>query len=162
MRSILTHLRGTRHNADPYYTFKFIIEHTNHNLLKFTRACGMDVYYAQFMYPKNIIVNVRLPWQLLLTVMTHTKQIGHKSTGGTIHYKQNAIKVVCKRTSCTDKLKKPHRNRPATGAPKEIYRYQKSTEFLIRKLSFQSLTHEFTQGFRLDLRFQSSSVCDLQ
>ena len=39
-------------------------------------------------------------------------------------------------------VKKPHRFRPGTVALKEIRRYQKSTELLIRKLPFQRLVHE--------------------
>ena len=47
-------------------------------------------------------------------------------------------------------------------ALREIRRYQKSTDLLIRKLSFQQLLSEITQHFRTDLRFQSSAVMALQ
>ena len=40
---------------------------------------------------------------------------------------------------------KPHRYRPGTVALREIRRYQKSTELLIRKLPFQRLVREITQ-----------------
>ena len=39
-------------------------------------------------------------------------------------------------------VKKPHRFRPGTVALKEIRRYQKSMELLIRKLPFQRLVRE--------------------
>ena len=39
-------------------------------------------------------------------------------------------------------VKKPHRYRPGTVALREIRRYQKSTELLIRKLPFQRLVRE--------------------
>merc|ERR1712008_444878 len=52
-------------------------------------------------------------------------------------------------------VKKPHRYRPGTGALREIRRYQKSTELLIRKLPFQRLVREIAQDFKTDLRFQS-------
>ncbi|KAM9426840.1 uncharacterized protein KZ484_022876 [Pholidichthys leucotaenia] len=45
---------------------------------------------------------------------------------------------------------------------REIRRYQKSTELLIRKLPFQSLMREIAQDFKTDLRFQSSAVMALQ
>ncbi|CAB1338718.1 unnamed protein product [Coregonus sp. 'balchen'] len=45
---------------------------------------------------------------------------------------------------------------------KEIRRYQKSTELLIRKLPFQRLVREIAQDFKTDLRFQSSAVMALQ
>ncbi|KAK4415430.1 histone H3.2 [Sesamum alatum] len=59
-------------------------------------------------------------------------------------------------------LKKPHRFRPGTVALREIRKYQKSTELLIRKLPFQRLVREIAQDFKTDLRFQSSAVAALQ
>lgn len=78
-------------------------------------------------------------------------------------------------------MKKPHRFRPGTVALREIRRYQKSTELLIRKLPFQRLVREIAQDFKVsfisldlppkrrltsshqtDLRFQSSAVMALQ
>jgi histone H3 len=47
-------------------------------------------------------------------------------------------------------------------ALREIRRYQKSTELLIRKLPFQRLVREIAQDFKTDLRFQSSAVLALQ
>eukprot|EP00080_Pristionchus_pacificus_P020951 PDM80971.1 G protein-coupled receptor [Pristionchus pacificus] len=59
-------------------------------------------------------------------------------------------------------VKKPHRYRPGTVALREIRRYQKSTELLIRKLPFQRLVREIAQDFKTDLRFQSAAVGALQ
>ncbi|XP_064085386.1 uncharacterized protein LOC135200707 [Macrobrachium nipponense] len=50
----------------------------------------------------------------------------------------------------------------AISALREIRRYQKSTELLIRKLPFQRLVREIAQDFKTDLRFQSSAVMALQ
>jgi histone H3 len=47
-------------------------------------------------------------------------------------------------------------------ALREIRRYQKSTDLLIRKLPFQRLVREITQDFKDDLRFQSTGVLALQ
>ena len=44
----------------------------------------------------------------------------------------------------------------------EIFRYQRSTELLIRKLPFQRLIREVAQDFKMDLRFQSSAIMALQ
>jgi histone H3 len=57
---------------------------------------------------------------------------------------------------------KPHRFRPGTVALREIRRYQKSTELLIRKLPFQRLVREIAQDFKTDLRFQASAIAALQ
>ncbi len=58
--------------------------------------------------------------------------------------------------------RRPHRVRPGTKALREIRKYQKSTELLIRKLPFQRLVREIAQDFKTDLRFQSSAVLALQ
>jgi histone H3 len=47
-------------------------------------------------------------------------------------------------------------------ALREIRRYQKSTELLIRKLPFQRLIREVAQDYKTDLRFQGSAVLALQ
>ena len=46
-------------------------------------------------------------------------------------------------------MKKPHRYRPGTVALREIRKYQKSTELLIRKLPFQRLVREIAQDFKV-------------
>ncbi len=60
------------------------------------------------------------------------------------------------------KVRKPHRYRPGTVALREIRRYQKGTELLIRKLPFQRLVREVAQQFMRDIRFQSSALGALQ
>ena len=47
-------------------------------------------------------------------------------------------------------------------ALREIRRYQKSTELLIRKLPFQRLVREIAQDFKRDLRFQYVAIGALQ
>ena len=59
-------------------------------------------------------------------------------------------------------IKKPHRYRPGTVALREIRKYQKSTDLLIRKLPFQKVVREIAGEFKSDLRFQSQAVLALQ
>ena len=66
--------------------------------------------------------------------------------------KQLATKAARKSAPSTGGVKKPHRYRPGTVALREIRRYQKSTELLIRKLPFQRLVREIAQDFKTDLR----------
>ncbi|XP_057349870.1 uncharacterized protein LOC118910017 [Manis pentadactyla] len=99
---------------------------------------------------------------LLLPEMARTKQTARKSTGGKAPRKQLATKAARKSAPATGGVKKPHRYRPGTVALREIRRYQKSTELLIRKLPFQRLVREIAQDFKTDLRFQSSAVMALQ
>ena len=51
-------------------------------------------------------------------------------------------------------LKKPlHRFRPGTVALREIRKFQKSTELLIKKLPVQRLVREIATEYKSDLRF---------
>ena len=65
--------------------------------------------------------------------------------------KQLAAKSAALKTAAatTGGVKKPHRFRPGTVALREIRRYQKSTELLIRKLPFQRLVREIAQDFKV-------------
>ncbi len=96
--------------------------------------------------------------------MARTKQTARKSTGGKAPRKQLATKAARKSAPAAGSggIKKAHRYRPGTVALREIRRYQKSTELLIRKLPFQRLVREIAQDFKTDLRFQSSAIGALQ
>jgi histone H3 len=109
--------------------------------------------------------------------MARTKQTARKSTGGKAPRKTLATKAARKSAPATVSflirfkllkiifqggVKKPHRYRPGTVALREIRRYQKSTELLVRKLPFQRLVREIAQDFKTDLRFQSSAILALQ
>ena len=88
--------------------------------------------------------------------MARTKQTACKSTGGKAPRKQLATKAAHKSAPLAGGVKKPHRYRPGTVALREIRRYQKSTDLLLRKEPFQRLVREVYQDFKGDLRFQSS------
>lgn len=62
------------------------------------------------------------------------------------------------------KPKKAHRFRPGTVALREIRRYQKSTELLLRKAPFQRLVREVMRDYSRndDLRIQGSALSALQ
>ena len=53
------------------------------------------------------------------------------------------------------------RYRPGTRAVRDIRKYQKSTDLLIRKLPFQRLVREIAQDYGTDVRFQSLVVLAL-
>jgi histone H3 len=95
--------------------------------------------------------------------MARTKQTAHKSTGGKAPRKQLATKKA-RQAPCTGGVKKPHRYRPGTVALREIRKYQKCTDLLIRKLPFQRLVREVAQGMTSssDYRFQSTAILALQ
>ena len=83
-----------------------------------------------------------------------------RSTGGKAPRKQLATKAA--RKAANGGVKKPHRFRPGTVALREIRRYQKSTDLLIRKLPFQRLVREIAQDFKNDLRFQGTAILAIQ
>ena len=91
--------------------------------------------------------------------MARTKQTARKLTTGKAPRKQLATKTARK---VSGGVKKPHRYRPGTVALREIRKYQKSTQLLIRKLPFQRLVHEIAQGFKTGLRFQTTAIIALQ
>ena len=116
--------------------------------------------------------------------MTRTKTTARKSTGKrpreslvsnlprkTLSSEQ-ARKNVAKAMAAAQKnlgnpprtggLKRPMRYRPGTVALREIRRYQKTAELLIRKLPFSRLVREIAQGIKMDLRFQPQAIGALQ
>lgn len=90
--------------------------------------------------------------------MARTKQTARHSTGGKAPRKNLATKAARKSAPTTGGVRKPHRYRPGTVALREIRRYQKSTDLLIRKAPFQRLVREIAAEFGTDLRFQSTAV----
>ena len=60
------------------------------------------------------------------------------------------------------KNRKAQRYRPGTVALREIRRYQKSSELLIRRMPFQRLVREIAQVHNPYVRFQSGAILALQ
>ena len=87
---------------------------------------------------------------------------GGKSYGG--NQGSIAAKAARKSAPAPGGVKKPHRYRPGTVALREIRRYQKSTELLIRKLPFYRLVKEVLQGeaHYVDTRITAEAVMCLQ
>jgi histone H3 len=95
--------------------------------------------------------------------MARTKQTARKQTGAKAPRKQLGNKAARKSAPVSSSgVKKPHRYRPGTVALREIRKFQKSTELLIRKLPFQRLVREIATDYKSDLRFQSQAVLALQ
>lgn len=102
--------------------------------------------------------------------MAKTKQQARKSTGGKRpnfalgfgFARKVPIKHPRKGINAAGAVKKPRRYRPGTVALREIRKYQRSTELLIRKLPFQRLLREIAQEFKTDCRFQSTAILALQ
>lgn len=95
--------------------------------------------------------------------MARTKQTARKSTGGKAPRLMLATKAARKSAKTSGGLKpRTRRYRPGTVALREIRKYQKSTELLIRKLPFQRLVREIAYEFKNDVRFQTPALLALQ
>lgn len=72
-----------------------------------------------------------------------------------------AVKAHRKAAPTLGGVKKQHRYRPGTVALREIRKYQKTTELLIRKLPFQRLVREISQDLFSEHRWQSHAIAAL-
>ncbi|CAA86229.2 Histone H3.3-like type 1 [Caenorhabditis elegans] len=88
--------------------------------------------------------------------MARTKHTARKSFGGKAPRKSLATKAARKVFPVDGQVKK--RYRPSSNALKEIRKYQKSTELLVRKLPFQRLVREVAQEIMPNVRFQSAAI----
>jgi histone H3 len=101
--------------------------------------------------------------------MARTKQTARKSTGGKAPKKALATVAARKSAPACGGVKKPYRFRPGTVALREIRKYQRNTDLLLRKLPFQRLVREIVQdmGDKVDsrfrgIRFQSHALMAIQ
>ncbi len=99
---------------------------------------------------------------LTIFEMARTKTMTGKGHGGKVPRKQVVALTARAKPPTTGGVKKPHRYRPGTVALREIRKFQKSSELLMRKLPFQRLVREIAQEIRADLRFQSTAILALQ
>ena len=94
--------------------------------------------------------------------MARTKTTARKSTSVKTPRKPLTSKNPSKKTVPSSNVKKPHRYRPGTVALREIRKYQKTTDLLIRKLPFQRLVRDIASEVKADCRFQSQAILALQ
>merc|ERR1712226_1627871 len=98
-----------------------------------------------------------------LIAMSRTKTTARKSSSGVKRpRKELTSKTARKSAPATSGIKKPHRYRPGTVALREIRKYQKSTDLLIRKLPFQRIVKDIAHEQKPEVRFQSSALMALQ
>jgi histone H3 len=95
--------------------------------------------------------------------MARVKQKVRKSTGGApphLHLATKAAQVAVQKAIA---MRKPHRWRPGTVALREIQKFQKKTDLLIRKAPFQCLVRKIALKFgKSDLQMQSTAVLAVQ
>ena len=103
--------------------------------------------------------------------MARTKTTARKSTAGIKKPRKEIINAkTAKKTAGVEQrrkfesagVKKAGKTRPGTIALREIRKYQKTTDLLLKKLPFQKLVRQVAQGLMPDARFQASSLLALQ
>ena len=96
--------------------------------------------------------------------MARTKTTARKSShvGVKRPRKELVNKTSRKSAPAMGGVKKPHRFRPGTVALREIRKYQRSTDLLIRKAPFQRLVRDLAREKSAEVRFQSSALMALQ
>ena len=92
------------------------------------------------------------------TKVAAKKLVSLKAPRKTIHFTAPARKTA----PIEMNIKRPRRFRPGTIALREIRKFQKSTDLLIRKLPFQKLVREIALTYKSDLRFQTQAILALQ
>ena len=76
--------------------------------------------------------------------------------------KRSAVRSRSSDRASAGEARRRRRYRPGTVALREIRRYQKSADLLIRKAPFQRLVREIVQDFKVDVRLQSTALLALQ
>lgn len=108
--------------------------------------------------------------------MARTLHKARPSTGGKaprkhLFNRERMAKYINRSQTAAGGVKKTHRYRPGTVALREIRRFQRSTDLLIRKLPFQRLVKEIMMQFKPirlnsqgegDYRIQSTALMALQ
>ena len=99
--------------------------------------------------------------------MARTKQTAKRSAPsavGWVAHRQNRLKTMAatKARTPVTASKRRHRYRPGMLALKDVRRYQRTTDLLIRKLPFQRLVREIAEMHKVDCRFQGTALLALQ
>eukprot|EP00768_Dysnectes_brevis_P007099 gnl/Dysnectes_brevis/586_a648_4104.p1 GENE.gnl/Dysnectes_brevis/586_a648_4104~~gnl/Dysnectes_brevis/586_a648_4104.p1 ORF type:complete len:142 (+),score=61.85 gnl/Dysnectes_brevis/586_a648_4104:780-1205(+) len=95
--------------------------------------------------------------------MARTKHTARKSATATkAPRKHLAVKAARKTAAAAGGVKKVHRYKPGTVALRDIRKFQKSTDLLVRKLPFSRLVRDIAQESKPEIRFQQQAVIALQ
>jgi histone H3 len=96
--------------------------------------------------------------------MACVKQTARKSTGGAPPHFHLATKAAQLAMQKVIAVRKPHRWCPGMVAAREIPKFQKATDLLIRKAPFQRLVRKVAEKLsgKSDLQMQSTAVLALQ
>ncbi len=89
--------------------------------------------------------------------MSRTKETARKSSK-----KSGGKKAKKAAAGASSGVKRAFRWHPGTVALREVKRYQKTTELLVKKAPFQRLVREIAAAHKDGLRFQSAALAAIQ
>lgn len=90
------------------------------------------------------------------------KTTGSLTMGQVPAFKPPMLTLKVPQSQDTSQKKTTQRYKPGMLALREIRKYQRSTDLLIRKLPFQRLVREIAEVIQPRMRFQSQAICALQ
>lgn len=76
--------------------------------------------------------------------------------------KSTEKETVGKQQTCNGGIEKPHRYRPGAVALRDVKKYQKSAELVIKKVPFRRLVDEISQTIKPGLAFKNEAMLALQ
>ena len=93
--------------------------------------------------------------------MARTKNHTRKRFGLNVEAHKKVLSAAA-RPAHSEPVKRKRRTTPGISALREIRKYQKSTDFCLRKRPFCRLVREIANDFKTDLKFQSHAIEALQ
>lgn len=122
---------------------------------------GQHAAVATVQKHTHSFVDANCPIARPLVIMVRIKQ-SYSSIARRSH-QSNTARAARIRRQRTGVSQRPRRRfRPGTVALREIRRYQRSSNLLMRKAPFRRLVQEIAQDMRDDIRFQSLAILALQ
>jgi histone H3 len=118
----------------------------------------------------NFQSNSTIPTHHIISITSNMPRVNQTTSQKTPRYThKHTVKREVKAEASANRtvgvktpIKKPKRFVPGVAALKEIRKYQKSTDLILRKLPFQRLVREIAQDCADNLRFQGSALAALQ
>jgi len=110
----------------------------------------------------------RRPTMRVKNVARPLSAVAHPSVGGKVPRNPVVAAALAARVKAgvvrkiAPPARKAYRYRPGTVALRQIRKYQKSTDLLIKRLPFSRLVREIGADFKNDLRFQNTALLALQ
>lgn len=103
-----------------------------------------------------------MPVKKKVTIATKNTPLPPAVTKGGKKHPRPTMKTTSTNGTSGGIRKPPRRFKPGTVALREIRKYQKGGELLLKKLPFSRLVREVSQNYKDDLRFQADAIAALQ